>query len=104
MALIDEKINAWLKEKFLGSYDYYPQTQGAPEYITVVKADAGWECGCYSEFTRSDSFVMTATLKGANGREFEWRYGRWGNLPDFIQELDEYLYGDNCPYLEDDYS
>lgn len=103
MSEIDEQIKGWLKEKFLASLDYHPETQGGPEYIEVVTVDTGWECGCYSEFTRDDSFVLTARLKASNGREFGWRYGYWGDLPSFIRELDDYINGFDCPYDEEDY-
>lgn len=103
MALIDDQVNGWLKEKFLQSSDYYPATQGDSDQIEVVRAEGSWECGCYSEYTRDDSFILTATLKGSNGREFTWNYGYWSSLPDFITELDEYIDGNDCRYAEDDY-
>lgn len=99
---IDDQIKAWLKDKFLKSHNYYPATQGDPDDIEIVSVDKVWECGCYSEYTRDDNFTLVATMKGSGGREFVWAYGSWGDLPQFIEELDEYIYGNECPYAEDD--
>lgn len=101
MALIDEMVKSWLKQKFLDSSSYHPETQGSPDYIKVVSVDSAWECNCYSEYTRGDTFVMTARIAGSNGREFDWRYGVWGDLPSFIDEIDGFLDASDCPFQED---
>lgn len=77
------------------------QEHGPVRNIRVLSVDMGWECGCWSEFTRNDQFEMVALLEGDKG-QFTYRYGRWGDLPSFIEELDEYINGDTCPYEEDD--
>jgi hypothetical protein len=101
MTALDEHVNEWLKEKFLQSSHYYPATMGEPEDISVLEADMGWECGCYSEFTRDDTFVFRAKIRKGDGTVFEWSYGHWWDLPSFIEELDEYI-NDSCPYSEED--
>jgi len=103
MALIDDQVNSWLKEKFLESSYYYPATMGDHDDIEIISADGSWECGCYSEYTRDDSFVLTATISTNGGNKTTtWDYGYWSSLPDFITELDEYIDGNDCRYAEDD--
>lgn len=101
MAAIDDQIKAWLKDKFLQSTRYFPQTQGGPDDIEVLSVDTGWACGCYSQYTRDDRFKLEGRLKGANGREFTYVYSQWGDLPQLLTELDEYINGSNCPYDEE---
>lgn len=98
--MTDELINAWLLEKFLWSGKYDKSKHGTIRSIKVISVDAGWECGCWSEFTRDDSFVLTGQFESDAG-DFEWSYGTWGDLPQFIEELIEYEQN-NCPYDEED--
>jgi hypothetical protein len=95
MALIDEQVNAWLLEKFLNSSDYDKSVYGTAESIKVVTVDMGWECGCYSSWTRDDSFEMVAKF-GSDSGTFEWRYGYWADFPSFITDLDEYINNEVC--------
>jgi len=93
-------IEAWLLEKFFESGDYDKAKHGAAKSIKVMLVDMGWECGCWSEWTREDSFEMVGKFVGERGG-FTWKYGRWGDLPTFIEELDAYQDRD-CPYDEGD--
>jgi hypothetical protein len=101
--LIDEQVNAWMKEMFLASGQYVPDLHGTPDQIRVIAADAGWECGCYSSWTRDDGFELEAKMEGAHGY-FLYRYGRWADFPDFIHDLDEYINGNGCYYESDEYN
>jgi hypothetical protein len=98
MAQIDEMINDWLLEKFFWSGQYDKAKHGTIKSVKVLSVDMGWDCGCYSEFTRDDSFELTGRFTSDRG-EFTWAYGRWGDLPTFIEELDAYQ-DRYCPYDE----
>ncbi|MGK5530870.1 hypothetical protein [Streptomyces sp. URMC 129] len=103
MSDIDAKVNAWLLKKYRAearSRGWQAHLAACP--TTVVKvADMGWECDCYSDYTRDDRFTFTAKLRCEHGEEAGWSYGSWSNLPDFIDELGSYADSD-CPYREDD--
>ncbi len=101
MGLIDDQVKGWLKEKFLASRSYSPETQGGPDDIEILSVDQYWSCGCYSEYTRDDTFMMAAQIKGADGREFTWSYGVWADIPSFIEELYEYINNNECPYEDE---
>ena len=101
----DELVNAWVKKKFLESIPYLNNTAlyGPAKGITVASADVESYCGCYSEYTRDDGFEMKAVLTGRFG-EVHFTFSLWGNLPDFIEELDAFKYaGSDCPYDEEEY-
>ena len=100
MSDTDEMVKAWLLEKFLWSGQYDKARHGTIGSIRVLSVDMGWDCGCWSEWTRDDSFVLTGRFTSSAG-EFTWSYGRWGDLPQFIEELDEYQ-KNYCPYDDED--
>ena len=114
MAQIDEQVNGWILQKFFSlqprlyayhtSLGYNPEFHGPKDGITVVSADAGWECGCYSSWTRDDEYKVTAILQTSNGTQFEFVYGSWGDFPDFIEELGDYIYGNDCYYESEEYN
>ncbi len=97
----DDLIKAWLLERFLWSGRYDKVKHGTIKSIEVLKVDAAWDCGCYSEFTRDDTFRLEGLFKSSSGTWY-WEYGTWGDLPRFIEELEEYDKRGSCPYEEDD--
>lgn len=97
MPSIDELVNGWMLQKFVESGMWNEETHGPRDAIEVVSVDQGWDCGCYSSWTREDTYELNATLKGEKG-EFTYRYGRWGDFPSFITELDQYINNTECPY------
>jgi hypothetical protein len=94
---LDEMVNHWLLSKWLETGEYNYDDHGAISDISVVTSDADWECGCYSSMTRDDDFILTAVIATKSG-PVNFRYGRWQDLPSFIEELDEYKNNDACPY------
>lgn len=101
----DDLVKAWVRDKFLASPQYLNNTLhfGEAKDIAVESADVQPYCGCWSEFTRDDGYEMVAKLTGKFG-EYSYTYGLWGNLPEFIRELDSYQYSyPVCPYDEEDY-
>lgn len=99
---IDEKIDDWILEKFLWHGGYDKSKHGTIKSIKVVSVDMGWDCACWSDWTRDDTFELTAQFESDAGK-FEWTYGRWGDLPTFIEELDEYINGNGCYYESEEY-
>lgn len=102
MSDIDRRVEAWLLDKFLQSGQYDKSRHGTIKSIRVIKVDMGWDCGCWSEFTRDDRFELTGQFASNAGR-FTWTYGHWSDLPQFIEELDAYQFGSYCPYAKDEY-
>ena len=109
----DELVSAWLITKWIDQSlqnvwpgartPYNPAVHGPVENLKVIAADAAWECGCYSEFTRDDQFILTAKIQTAAG-VIDYDYGCYGQLPDFIDELAEHVDNDTCPYENEDQS
>lgn len=108
---IDDQVNGWILEKFFNAgthwltgepRGYDPARHGSKEAISVVTVDQGWECGCYSSWTRDDTYVLTATIATERG-EYDFRYGTWGDFPSFLEELDEYINGNGCYYESEEY-
>jgi hypothetical protein len=60
------------------------------ETTSIRNVECGWSCGCYSCYTRDDYFEMSAHVGCDCGVEVRFRYGYMYNLPEFIEELDEY--------------
>lgn len=84
------------------AHEYSFEVDGGPSDITVLQADMGWDCGCYSSWTRYDTFEITALIK-TKSREVQFVYGYWGGFPAMIEELDEYVNNDSCYYKSDGY-
>lgn len=81
---IDQLVCDFILDKYMEE-KHDPRTQGT---IEVLSVDTEWECGCYSEYTRDDQFVMTARLRDIDrDHEFDFAYGTWGDLPDMIAEI-----------------
>src|ERR1041385_4659728 len=98
---VDEHIKELVKAKFLeDGYYYKPELDGSSDDISVLKTDMGWGCGCYSDWTRDDNFIVRAEMKTLT-RTVEFPYNTWWNMPDFLQELSEYIENEQCPYWED---
>ena len=70
--------------------------------LQVSNVECSIECGCYSCYTRDDSFEMTAHVGCDCGVEMRWVYGYMWDLPDFITELDEYKNMERDCYHEND--
>lgn len=91
---LDDRVNAWLLERWLsGKSDMWPaynrELHGNPDGIQLVSSDAGWECDCYSEYTRDDREILYATFLTARGSVYV-RYGSWVELPRLLEELVDY--------------
>lgn len=110
----DDMVNSWIVTKFISNEGRQVPYSGTPAHrydgnvdgffndITVLEADMGWECGCYSSWTREDDFEITALLQ-TKTRTVQFVYGTWREYPDFIQELAEYKNNETCPYEREDY-
>jgi hypothetical protein len=104
---VDGLVNKWLINKWLTESSnpddyrdfvrYDAAVHGPVSGLKVSSADADWDCLCYSSWTREDEFVMTAVIATAAG-DVEYRYGRWGDFPSFIEDLDAFRNNDTCPY------
>ncbi|GAB1326951.1 hypothetical protein [Streptomyces sennicomposti] len=106
---VDALVNDWLISKWLeesqgyhgrGFVAYDAAVHGPASGLRVRMADADWECGCWSEYTRDDTFVMKAVIETAAG-VVDFEYGVWFDIPSFIEELDAYRES-RCRYNEDE--
>lgn len=104
----EEMVNEFLIKKFQkeGPIRWRHYTEEMPGFekekhlvecssITVEVVDCGWDCGCYSCYTRDDSFDMAAHLVCEHDVRVRWNYGSLSDIPSFIKELDEYRQN-NC--------
>lgn len=107
----DELVAAWALEKYKEKYKYYDNIDYFHKFnhlkdcatTKAIPMRFGWECGCYSEYTRDDGFETAFTISCDCLVEDFFRYsgGDW-DLPDIIQQLEEYSYNLECPYWEED--
>lgn len=114
MSKFDKAVDDYIISKFMSNdgrlqgfeannaYRYLYEADGSPSDITVIQADMGWDCGCYSSWTRDDSFEITALIK-TKSREVQFVYGRWSEFPDIITELSEYINNNECYYESEEY-
>src|SRR5690348_13785915 len=99
---VDEHIKELVKAKFLeDGYYYKPELDGSSDDISVLKTDMGWLCGCYSEYTRDDEFIVRAEVKTLT-RTVEFPWSSWSRMPEFLLELAYQIDNDGCPYDSDD--
>ncbi len=110
MSKYDEAVDSFIIDKFMardnyrwGGYqeEYNEEYDGVKSDITVIQADMGWDCGCYSSWTRDDTFEITALIK-TKYREVKFVYAYWGDFPKLIEELDEYM-ENGCYYESEEY-
>lgn len=101
MSDIDEMINDLILEKFKESRTYELMNVGYFEEISITECTHGWNCYCYSEYTRDDQFEFTAVIQVGTRRPITFIWGQYYDLPGLIQELadrsDKY-----CIHEEDD--
>ncbi|HEY6020049.1 MAG TPA: hypothetical protein VIY48_09150 [Candidatus Paceibacterota bacterium] len=105
MSRFDDAVDQFIVSRFVGNegrfqyldgeHKYRPDEDGLPSEITVLQADMGWDCGCYSSYTRDDTFEITALIK-TKSREIQFSYGNWGDFPSLITDLDEYINNYTC--------
>jgi hypothetical protein len=111
----DDAVDEFIISKFMSNdgrlqmyetnnaYRYSYEADGGLSDIKVLQADMGWECACYSSWTRDDTFEITALIK-TKSREVQFVYGTWRDFPDLITELDEYINNDACYYESEEYN
>jgi hypothetical protein len=72
---------------------------------TVKPLSHGWECSCYSEYTRDDDWVYECTISCSHD-SVDYRakaYDSWGGLPEILKELIE-MDENYCYYESDEYN
>lgn len=94
MSSTDELVNRWFLDRWIKNEGYaYPRYRplkhGEPEELEVITTDGGWECGCYSSWTRDDQQKLYAWVKTRHG-EVKVEYGVWGDFPDFVRQVIEF--------------
>lgn len=102
----DKLISGWALSKFWAEsfpepgYEKERHLQICPT-VTAVPMEMGWDCCCYSEYTRDDSFFTM--FKIACGCDVIYSYSFYNyntewDLPEIIRELDEYRSNVSCQY------
>lgn len=107
----DELVNVWALGEYKSRYRYYTDTAYFHKYnhlitcptVVAIPKSFGWECGCYSEYTRDDDFYTAFTITCDCGVEehFGLSTSEW-NLPEILKQLDEYNNTQFCPYWNED--
>lgn len=109
----DELVSAWALNKYRKDYrTYYAALEHFYDHhhlfncetVTATPVSCGWECSCYSEYTRYDSFRTSFTISCACDVSIVFdvdTYNVW-DLPEILMELEEYESTQECPYWEDE--
>lgn len=107
---IDALIRAWALDKFTNGHPWVKtdDDRHLQQCIsTVAEPESfGWECCCYSEYTRDDSFATSFIISCGCGIRVTFRtYESEWNLPNFFKELDEFRENFTCDYsfLDEEY-
>lgn len=82
----DRAVEKYILDRYIQSSQYDERVHGSRSDLSVLSADTGWECGCYSEYTRDDQYVLEAVILTAK-REVTFRYGMWGDLPEILEAM-----------------
>lgn len=106
----DELVAAWALDMYRERYRYYENTDYFHKFnhlkecatAKAIPVNYEWSCGCYSEYTRDDGFETSFNITCECGVEDSFTHsgGDW-DLPDIIQQLDEYSSTQFCPYWEE---
>jgi hypothetical protein len=104
------RVNAWLLERFRAADEYWRRDEAIGHLrrcssTRVVACEHGWECCCYSEYTRDDEWRIAVHLACDDGVSGEWdRSGLvWGDLPELIAAIKDADLDDfECPYDEEE--
>lgn len=95
----DELVSKYIVQKFQKARSIgYTHTNPQVEHIATcpnavfISGEHGWECGCYSSYTRDDQWWLHGVITCDHDRGFEYRYSttayEWdGGLPGFIREM-----------------
>lgn len=92
----DDLVAAWLLAKFRERN--YTHLSKCPEVVVRVAAH-GWDCGCYSEYTRDDFWSISAALSCPHGAQAAFATDSSYDLPDILEQLkdlDEASF--ECPF------
>lgn len=94
----NDYVNRWIIDKFKAEYSTDGHLATCPS-LKVVGCEHGYECNCYSEYTRDDEWTMTATLGCDHGQTSVYRAFDWSSLPQVIEALrSDDLSVFECPY------
>jgi len=71
----------------------------------IYAVDHQWECGCYSEFTRDDNWMIHCRVSCKHGLMTDMRMSvdAW-DMPEILRELSELDAGDGCMYDDPEYN
>lgn len=93
----NELVNAWLLRQFRdnepligvkpGVVDSHRHLVGCPS-TRVVSCEHGWECQCYSEYTREDVWRVAARFECEHGTGANWERGAMvRSVPELIAAI-----------------
>jgi hypothetical protein len=97
MTDVDALVNTWAFEKFVeesrGSWkddNEWWHLRDCKE-VEIVRCEHDWHCGCYSEYTRDDTWEIAIHMECPHLGLKSWLLNRWswGDLPEIIAELRE---------------
>jgi hypothetical protein len=107
----NELVNAWLRRQFRDSTPLIgakPEVLDAHRHLVrclstrVASCEHGWECQCYSEYTRDDVWRVAARFECGHGTWAAWSMEPRRSLPDLIAEIrDADLETFGCPMEEE---
>lgn len=105
----DDLLVVWALDKFKEKFRKYAYDRNNHPYnhlvdcatTTATAITVGWECRCYSEYTRDDGFETSFMISCDCGvtHPFDWEVNEW-DLPTVLREMAEYEELD-CIYDEE---
>lgn len=86
----DDRVNAWIIQRFRERHGRFQSHMSVCPDLKVkpYSCEHGVECGCYSEYTRDDSWYLPATLECPHGKEMSVTLSDFGHtLPDAVAAI-----------------
>lgn len=116
---IKSKLPQWYNEKIERLSEALEHSPGGPSAVSwkkelvvlehlqgcnlakAIAPDHRWECGCYSEYTRDDDWLLQATIVCGHMLSHEYvRRLHNGEVPQALEELFQ-LDERDCPYANE---
>jgi hypothetical protein len=102
----DQLINEWGMLKYREYIKQYPHWKmnnhlASCDTAEAKQYDAKWECWCYSEVTREDTFMIYFTISCNCDESYDFSFSEWEwDLPTVLRELQ--AFSENPCYYESD--
>lgn len=95
---VDRMVEAWLLCEFRLIRPDHHLSSCLTAYATL-QPETGWDCGCYSDYTRDDIFSLAYTVACEHGEiEKNYKTPPYKSPTDIYEKLDAFMENEDCPY------